>query len=192
MKTQNSEHHFSPQQLSAEQAEIERAKKNLADFSVLYNRYYVRIFQYIFQRVKTEQQAADISSETFIKAMENLKSYKHMGLPFASWLFRIARNEVYYQHKINSKIRQVNFTETDLKNIAEDVQEVKPDKIEIIIKAIKSLTDNETEMIEMKYFEKRSYSEIGNILDISENNAKVKTFRVIQKLKAIIKPNSKI
>ena len=41
----------------------------------------------------------------------------------------------------------------------------------------------------MKYFEKRSYAEIANILDLTENNVKVKTFRVVQKLKTFINPN---
>lgn len=186
MNPQTSEHHFSPQQLSSEEKDIKRAKKNLKHFNVLYDRYYIRIFQYIYQRVQTESQAADITSETFIKAMENIKSYKSMGVPFASWLFRIARNEVYLQHKKNLKLRQVNFVTADIKDIAVEMEESTVDKAALLIKAIEQLNDDETELIEMKYFEKRSYAEISSILNLTENNAKVKTFRVVQKLKAII------
>jgi len=39
----------------------------------------------------------------------------------------------------------------------------------------------------MRFFEKRSFKEIGEILSITENNAKVKTFRVLEKLKSIVK-----
>ena len=42
-------------------------------------------------------------------------------------------------------------------------------------------------LIEMRYFEKRSYREIGEILSVTENNAKVKTFRALQKLKVLFK-----
>ncbi len=188
MNPQTSEHHFSAKQLSSEEGDIKRAKKDLKHFNVLYDRYYVRIFQYIYQRVQTESQAADITSDTFIKAMENLQSYKFMGVPFASWLFRIARNEVYLQHKKNSKIRQVNFSTDDISHIAEEIEEVTKNRTMLVVDAIKDLNSEETELIEMKYFEKRSYAEIASILNINENNAKVKTFRVVQKLKAIINP----
>jgi len=187
MNTAKSEHHFSPQQLSSEEKDIKRAKKDLKHFNVLYDRYYVRIFQYIYQRVQTESQAADITSETFIKAMENLPNYKFMGVPFASWLFRIARNEVYLQHKQNKNVRQVNYSTENVTDIAEEINEDVPNKTDILIKAITQLTDEETELIEMKYFEKRSYAEIGSILKMTTNNAKVKTFRVVQKLKTFIK-----
>lgn len=189
MNSTISEHHFTKQKILSEEDEIKKAKKNLKDFNVLYDRYYVRIFQYVYQRVQTEAQAADITSDTFIKAMENLKSYKFMGVPFASWLFKIARNEVYLQHKKDSKIRQVNFTTNDILAIAEEIEETRINKTEILITAIKQLNSEETDLIEMKYFEKRSYAEMASILDLTENNVKVKTFRVVQKLKTFIHPN---
>ncbi len=191
MNSTISEHHFTKQKILSEEDEIKKAKKNLKDFNVLYDRYYVRIFQYIYQRVQTESQAADITSETFIKAMENLKSYKFKGVPFASWLFKIARNEVYLQHKKDSKIRQVNFKTNDIILIAEEIEEKGINKTEVLIAAIKQLNSEETDLIEMKYFEKRSYAEMATILDLTENNVKVKTFRVVQKLKTFIHPNKK-
>jgi RNA polymerase sigma-70 factor (ECF subfamily) len=45
------------------------------------------------------------------------------------------------------------------------------------------LKENELQLIEMRFFEKRSFREIGEILDLTENNAKVKTFRALAKLK---------
>ena len=191
MNSTISEHHFSKKKILSEEDEIRKAKKNLKDFNVLYDRYYIRIFQYIYQRAQTETQAADLTSETFIKAMENLKTYRFMGLPFASWLFRIARNEVYLQHKKNTKFRQVNFQTSDILIIAEEIEEIGINKTQLLIDAIKKLNVDETELIEMKYFEKRSYAEMASILDLTENNVKVRTFRVVQKLKTFILPNKK-
>jgi RNA polymerase sigma-70 factor (ECF subfamily) len=37
----------------------------------------------------------------------------------------------------------------------------------------------------MRFFEKRSFREIGDLLDMTENNAKVKTFRAVNKLKKL-------
>ena len=186
MNPQLSEHHFNPKQILSEEGEITQAKKDLKHFNVLYDRYYVRIFQYIYQRVQTKNQAKDITSETFIKAMENISTYKFMGVPFASWLFRIAQNEIYLQHKKTKKLRQVNFSTKNIIDVAEEIEETTENNLPLVVEAIKKLNNEETELIEMKYFEKRSYAEIASILNITENNAKVKTFRVIQKLKETI------
>ena len=52
---------------------------------------------------------------------------------------------------------------------------------------ISRLKENEIQLIELRFFEKRSFKEMGDILEIKENNAKVKTFRVVQKLKNLFK-----
>ena len=52
-----------------------------------------------------------------------------------------------------------------------------------LINIIKKLDDSEIEMVELRYFEKRSFKEIGEILNITENNAKA--HRVIKKMKKI-------
>jgi len=187
MKTQNSAYHIKTDMILAEQIEIDLAKKDLSKFSVLYERYYLQIFKFIYQRVETELQAAEICSDVFIKVMENLKTYKTSEIPFASWLYRIARNTIYTNYKQGKKFRQVNFSSNDLINLTEETYEEQLDKLGIVVEALKKLSHEETELIEMKYFEKRTYFEISNIMGITENNAKIKTFRVIQKLKQLTK-----
>jgi RNA polymerase sigma-70 factor (ECF subfamily) len=53
--------------------------------------------------------------------------------------------------------------------------------------ALRKINDKDLALIEMRYFEKRSYREIGQILNVTENNAKVKSFRALQKLKVLFK-----
>ena len=47
------------------------------------------------------------------------------------------------------------------------------------------MKDHQLQLIEMRFFEKRSFKEIGEIVGLTENNAKVKTFRALVKLKEI-------
>jgi RNA polymerase sigma-70 factor (ECF subfamily) len=56
-----------------------------------------------------------------------------------------------------------------------------------LTKALRKINEKELALIEMRYFEKRSYREIGEIISVTENNAKVKTFRALQKLKVLFK-----
>jgi len=53
--------------------------------------------------------------------------------------------------------------------------------------ALGILEDQEMELIELRFFEKRPFKEIGEILDITENNAKVRTYRILDKLKSLLK-----
>jgi RNA polymerase sigma-70 factor (ECF subfamily) len=51
-----------------------------------------------------------------------------------------------------------------------------------LIKEIAALPEKDLQLIELRYFEKRSYREIGQIIGLTENNAKVRAYRVLRKL----------
>jgi RNA polymerase sigma-70 factor (ECF subfamily) len=54
-----------------------------------------------------------------------------------------------------------------------------------LLSALTRLKADQLELIEMRFFEKRSFREMGDLLDMTENNAKVKTFRAVNKLKQL-------
>lgn len=163
---------------------VAEAKKNMRAFEKLYDKYYEAIFRFIYQRVTTQEEAFDITSQTFMKAMESLSKYEDRGLPFSSWLYRIAKSEVYQYHRDNQKLPPLNVDDNQLNQLSEEVNE--NDTIinnEEIIEILSSLSDDELPFIEMKYLEDRSYREIGEIMNMTENNAKVKTHRILTKIK---------
>jgi RNA polymerase sigma-70 factor (ECF subfamily) len=110
-----------------------------------------------------------------------------MGLPFSSWLFRIARNELYDLHR-QSKINMVLSIEK--RGVGEMISELgseeKADHSNLYA-ALAQLDEDDMELIELRFFEKRHFKEIGEILDITENNAKVRTYRTLDKLKILLK-----
>ena len=59
--------------------------------------------------------------------------------------------------------------------------------MKLLVDSLKSLADNELELIEMRFFEERSYKEIAEILNITEGNARIKTHRSLNKLKNNLK-----
>jgi RNA polymerase sigma-70 factor, ECF subfamily len=187
MYTAALKYHASPAEIDLEIVEINAAVADMSRFAVLYDRYYIRIFRFIFQRVMDEDLTADITSRVFLNAMLHLKDYKHRGFPFASWLYRIARNEVNQEFR---KLRGDRVFQTQWSDIEEINSEVDEQDDEVhqkkLLEALKKLKTNEMELIEMRFFEKRSFKEIGDVLDMTENNAKVKMFRIIQRLKKIM------
>ena len=165
--------------------EVQLAQQNPAKFRVLYNRYYESIFRFIFKRTVNETLSADLTSETFLKAMNKLDKYVFKGVPFSAWLFRIASNEIAQYFRKNKKIRIVAIEERTAHNLADEYED--REDLDINIKLLKNviqeLTPAEVELLELRFFEKRPFKEIANILDITENNAKVKVYRLLQKMK---------
>lgn len=183
-ETTTLKYHASASEIDLEVAEINAAVEDMSRFSVLYDRYYVRIFRFIHQRVNDEELTDDITSRVFLNAMLHLKTYQHKGFPFASWLYRIARNEINQEFRKQRADRNFQAQWSDLTDMgAEMQQEVDDYWIKRLLSVLKNLKGPDMEIIEMRFFEKRSFREIGEILSITENNAKVKMFRILQRLK---------
>jgi RNA polymerase sigma-70 factor (ECF subfamily) len=163
---------------------IEAAKKDPRQFRYLYDRYYKEIFLFVNRRADDEHITADITQTVFLKALQHLKNYEYRGIPFSAWLYRIAANEVMQHFRDHSKVRTVCLETGDLDEMLEDDNSgIDPAKREQVFAAIKKLTPQELELIEMRFFEKRPFKMIADIKGITENNAKVKTYRILEKLK---------
>ncbi len=90
-------------ELDEEKKLVKRAQKDTKFFSELYEEYYPKIFGYILRRTANLQDAQDVTSETFLKALKGLKRFRWRGISFSAWLYRIATNEVvnYFRKKNN-------------------------------------------------------------------------------------------
>jgi RNA polymerase sigma-70 factor (ECF subfamily) len=185
---QTSKYHATETDLANEQAIVEAAKKDASRFAVLYDKYYEQIFRFIYQRVDDKEAAFDATQQTFMKALSNLYKYEFRGVPFASWLYRIASSEVNNLFRAQKAQRTVNIESVSVYHIIEEIQESKIDQYhDKIVDIISDLPEDELQLIEMRFFEKRAFKEIAEILEITENNAKVKTYRILDKLKKIIR-----
>lgn len=177
-------YHHTEDKLKEELKWVQYAKEDPRGFEPLYNKYYEQIFRYIYQRMDDKELAFDVTSQVFLKAMNNIHRYEYRGVPFASWLYRIAKSELYQSFRDKKARRTVNVESMHIFEMIEDWEEDKSDENrKVLLDAIKTLKEEEVQMVEMRFFEKRSFREIGEILDITENNAKVKAHRVIKKLR---------
>ncbi len=177
-------YHHTPAKLEEERDWIRRAQQDPEDFGPLYEKYHEQIFRYIFQRMDDEQMAFDITSQVFMKALKHIKKYEFRGVPMASWLYRIAKSELYQSFRDKKATRTVNLETTHLADMVVEIEEESNDENRtMLFKYLKELKEADLQLIEMRVFEKRSYREIGEILGITENNAKVKSFRALEKLK---------
>ena len=182
----SSVYHKSKEDIKLELGQIRKAQDDPKEFAPIYNRYYDEIFVYVSRRVDDLDSVADITSKTFTNCISNLHKFRFMGVPFSAWLYKIAINEVrqFFRQRKN-RPRTVCITDTDFKEITQQtVEESKYDVAhEIVPKLLSQLKEKELQCIELRFFEKKSFKEIGYIMGLTEVNAKVRTYRILKKLK---------
>ncbi|HWY10136.1 MAG TPA: sigma-70 family RNA polymerase sigma factor [Bacteroidia bacterium] len=181
-------YHLTAEQIDSEEKLIKAAQDNPRNFEPLYKRYFQRIANYIYHRVEDKETAFELTSQVFYKALENLPKYKPMGVPFSAWLFRIAGNEINQLYRKNKVMRVLSIDRDGLGELKNDIDE--NNQIEIdkqLYEALQTLNEDDLELINMRFFEKRSFKEICEIMNMNESACKMKVYRILEKLKEQLK-----
>jgi RNA polymerase sigma-70 factor, ECF subfamily len=187
-----STYHIGKDQMLEEAALIKASRKDPARFAPLYERYHEPIFRFIYQRMDDKDQAFDLTAQVFLKALSSLHRYEEKGVPFASWLYRIARNEVYQLFKEKKAKWSLNVETVEIAEIISEIDEQNSEEQhQLLLQMIKDLPEDDLQLIEMRFFESKPFKEIGEILAITENNAKVKLYRVLDRMKIVFKQKLK-
>ncbi len=165
---------------------IQLSKKNHIHFGELYERYFETIFRFIFKRLGgDEATTGDLTQQTFLKAMASLEKYEDRGFPFCSWLYRIAQNEVNLFFRSNKKDNQVDIEEKQVLHILEEANLGNymsiEDQEKLMVELIKLPQEN-ADLIELRFFQELSFKEIADIYDITEANAKMRIYRILEKM----------
>lgn len=164
---------------------IEQAKVNPSAFRPLYENYYKTIFLFVLHRVGERELCADITSQVFLKALQNIKRFQHKGLPFSAWLYRIAINEINDFFRSQAKHRFITIEEKQLLALHTDLtDELSMEHLQLRLEELlQRLDPDELHLLELRFFESRPFKEVAAILNITEVYAKVKTYRTLDKLK---------
>lgn len=167
-----------------ELVQIDAARLDPSRFAPLYDRYYKQIFMFIYQRFRNKEQAADLTSQVFLKAMLHLHRYRDKGYPFSAWLYRIAFNEMNMLHRNNKKMTEVEIQESDAMEMIQEMDEkYSEDNCVLILEVLSEMHPDICTLIELRFMQKLSFQEIGVIFGITEENAKMKVYRALGKLK---------
>ena len=166
---------------------IEKSKLDTQSFRPLYEKYFKRIFLFVLHRTGDKAIAADITSQVFLKALMNIKKFSSRGLPFSAWLFRIALNECHDFFRKNKRHRIVTIEGDMVNHLHEELTaEHRLEDLHQHLPAIlQKLSTTELHIIELRFFEQRPFKEVADILGITETYAKVKIYRILDKMKKL-------
>ena len=166
---------------------ILRAKKDPENFRPIYEKYYKKIFVFVLYRVGDKALCADITSQVFLKALLNVAKFEYKGVPISAWLYRIALNECNDFFRKSKRARFVAIENSGIQNLHEGLtNETRIEDLQQRLPVILAqLSPDELHLLELRYFEQRPFKEVANILGITETYAKVKVYRLLDKMKTL-------
>jgi RNA polymerase sigma-70 factor (ECF subfamily) len=172
-------------QSNAEEDLILESQTDPEAFKPLYEKYFKRIFLFVLHRVEDKQLAADLTSQVFLKALLNLKRFTFRGLPFSAWLFRIALNECNDHFRKSKRYRIVTIEDNVIEGLHDEMtaNTGQEDLRKQLPAILSKLSVEELQLIELRFFEQRPFKEVSDIIGITETYAKVKVYRILQKMK---------
>ncbi|PKB16915.1 RNA polymerase sigma factor [Flavobacterium sp. 5] len=160
-------------------------------FAVLVDRYKDMIFSLALKMVKNREEAEEVAQDTFIKIFNSLNKFKGDS-KFSTWIYKIAYNtcldNLKKMKKEENNISIDEFSAHLIKTMDNALSALEDkERKQTIQNCLNLLPSEENFLLTLYYFDDQSLEEIGKIMDISANNAKVKLFRSRQKLALILK-----
>jgi len=154
---------------------------------LLYERYKKRLFGFFYKMNKDAGLSEDLVQNVFIRVLK----YKHTfseDSKFITWIFQIARNEMYDEFKKLKKhqhkdIEEVGYTLSETKTIDEEI--VVLENSTTLKKALNLLPPQKKELLVLSKFKELKYKEVGEIIGCTEGNARMKVHRALNDLKEI-------
>ena len=149
-------------------------------FDALLERHKDRVFMYIYHAVKNEGLANDIFQDTFIKAIMTIKQGRYVeNGHFPAWITRIAHNLIidYFRQVKAENLQSTDDTDVNILNRKELSDCTIEDNIvtsqihDDVRRLVKSLPDNQREVLVMRYYKNMSFKEIADTTGVSINTA---------------------
>ena len=171
---------------------VEKARKGDAEaFGQLYLKYLDGIYRYFYFRIGQDQPGAeDLAEQVFFKAWKALPGYKQQGLAFSAWLYRIAHNQLVDAYRIRKETARL----TDAYPGEDDTlgKVVTSEEQALLYKSIEALSDDQKQVILLKFVEDFSNREISVITGKREEAIRALQHRALQKLREILETENGI
>jgi RNA polymerase sigma-70 factor (ECF subfamily) len=155
-----------PLPADSEEAEVRRARaKEPATWAAWYDRYFPAIFRYARARTGNREEAEDIASQVFLRALESIEHYKFRGRPILAWLYRIAHNLI--ADRARQKKRRLYVPLQSVETLAANDDRM-IDRTELA-EALDGLKRDQREVIVLRYLAAMNTREIACAMGKSES-----------------------
>ena len=162
---------------------VTAAKQDLAAFEKLYDKYVQSVFRYLLSRVGNVTVAEDLTSVTFLAAIEMFGHYRHRGI-FGAWVITIAKRKAvdyFRKEKVQEKIENLwpekIFEDDVMKNLLDS------ERKKTLLSVLDNLTEKEQELIRLRFVADLKFREMAALMNRSEGAVKKSFYRLLEKMK---------
>ena len=145
---------------------IERVRHGDQDAArALYERYFDRIYNYVYARLGRPEDAEDLAIDTMTRSLTRLDLFHDQGVAFSSWVYRIAHNATVDHYRRRGKVSLVPLENAVLPESA-DPSELAMDQIsnEELRSALRKLTDEQQQVLILRFFQDLSAVQVAEII----------------------------
>lgn len=163
-------------------------------------RYQKRLFVYIYRFIGNKEETEDLLQNVFLKVYKYCDKFDTQR-KFSSWIYRIAHNEAvnYIKRKNIKKFISLEDFVSDKDRIETKSDAKSPMEIWIskelrneMKEALKKIPEKYKEVLEMRYFQEKSYEEISRVLKKPINTVGTLINRAKQKMESVVKVSRKV
>jgi RNA polymerase sigma-70 factor (ECF subfamily) len=150
----------------------------------IYEEYFETVNKYLFCLTHNKEISDDLTQETFCRAVENINAFRN-ECKISVWLCQIAKNLWYNELKKNKKMDHIDDEHISMipsKGEVENDVISNSNKLELY-KRLQKLDKQTREVVYLRITGELSFKEIADILNKTENWARVTYYRVKLKLK---------
>lgn len=158
---------------------VEAAQRDPGRFAELYEGNFERVYAFVLRRVRDREEAEDVTSDVFHRALANLGRFEWRGVPFAAWLLRIAANAIADRSLRAAREREVPEPEPREEPSLEEIEHRAR-----LFRLVDRLPVDQRRVILMRFGEQKTIREIAHELARSEGAVKQLQLRGLQNLRA--------
>jgi RNA polymerase sigma-70 factor, ECF subfamily len=149
-----------------------------------YARYVVPIYRFLYSRLGNQEEAEDLTSEVFLKAVRQLEPHRD-DASVQAWLYQVARTTLADHWRRRSRVPQDPLGYLDLPDPSGTA--VRPDETAARMARwlLEQLPDRYREVLTLRFLRGYSIKETAQAMGITENHAKVLQYRAVQKAAAL-------
>jgi len=173
---------------NADSVLIQRAQQGQSEaFGELYQRYATVIFRFVCLRLGNNEDAEDLTEEIFMRALHNLARYDDRGIPFAAYLFQIARNALIDHYRKNRNSLS-SIDDLDIRGGDPGPEESVSHRIEFqdLQRIMENLPEDYRNVLILRFLSGLSPEETAIMMDRSEGAVRVLQFRALAALKKLL------
>lgn len=159
--------------------------KDQRGFSILYDNYSSALYGVILKIVRTEEIAADVMQDSFVKIWKNIEGYNRTKGTLFTWMLNVARNTAI--DKIRSQDFQNSQRNQDLDSTVEIIDNQASSQFDVDAIGLKKIVENlrpeHRQMIDLLYFQGYTQAEVAEEFGIPLGTVKTRVKAAIVQLR---------